>query len=324
MKASLLFTLALGAAAVQAPAQPPAPPAAPAASRFAATIVPAERFESGALLVERHGSGPRPLILIPGLASGPWVWQETIRQLLEDKKNAFTLYVVTLPGFDGRAVPATPGWAPFESARAALRGLIAERKLAKPVLIGHSLGATLGYALAQDLGAGIGGVVALDGLPVFPGTEDMPPELRAQAAAGVRQRMATGQPQAYAAQQRQYMRAQGVLDVGKADDIVPLLLRSDREAVGAYVADILALDLRPGLGRISAPVLVVAPFYEYDVAYDAQPDALSVEAKLTHYRSLVQGIPSVEVVPIAPARHFLMIDQPRALADLLRRYLDRP
>ena len=116
------------------------------------------------------------------------------------------------------------------------------------------------------------------------------------------------------------MRSQGVLDVGKADDIVPLLLRSDREAVGAYVADILALDLRPGLDRISAPVLVVAPFYEYD----AGQDALSVDAKLTHYRSLVQGIPSVEVVPIAPARHFLMIDQPQALADLLRRYLDRP
>ena len=315
-KASLLFVLALGATSiVQAQAQV-SPSAAPAANRFAATIEPAERFESGGLLVERHGSRGRPVILVPGLASGPWVWQETIRQF----KDEFTLYVVTLPGFDGRPAPSgSPDWAPFESARAALRGLIAERKLDKPVIVGHSLGGTLAYAVAQDLGNGIGGVVALDGLPVFPGTENMPPQQRPQAAINVRNRMAASRPDAYAAEQRQYMRGQGVLDIGKADDITPLLLRSDREAVGAYVADLLALDLRPGLSRISAPVLVVAPFYQYDAAQDA----LTVNDKVEHYRMLVEGIPSVEVVPIAPSRHFLMIDQPLALAGILRRYLDR-
>lgn len=315
-KASLLFVLALGATSiVQAQAQV-SPPAAPVANRFAATIEPAERFESGGLLVERHGSRGRPVILVPGLASGPWVWQETIRQF----KDEFTLYVVTLPGFDGRPAPSgSPDWAPFESARAALRGLIAERKLDKPVIVGHSLGGTLAYAVAQDLGNGIGGVVALDGLPVFPGTENMPPQQRPQAAINVRTRMAASRPDAYAAEQRQYMRGQGVLDIGKADDITPLLLRSDREAVGAYVADLLALDLRPGLSKISAPVLVVAPFYQYDAAQDA----LTVNDKVGHYRMLVEGIPSVEVVPIAPSRHFLMIDQPLALAGILRRYLDR-
>jgi pimeloyl-ACP methyl ester carboxylesterase len=315
-KASLLFALALGATSiVQAQAQVSSP-AAPVANRFAATIEPAERFESGGLLVERHGSRGRPVILVPGLASGPWVWQETIRQF----KDEFTLYVVTLPGFDGRPAPgARSEWAPFEGARAALRGLIAERRLDKPVIVGHSLGGTLAYAVAQDLGNGIGGVVALDGLPVFPGTENMPPQQRPQAAINVRNRMAASRPDAYAAEQRQYMRGQGVLDIGKADDITPLLLRSDREAVGAYVADLLALDLRPGLSKIRAPVLVVAPFYQYDAAQDA----LTVNDKVEHYRMLVEGIPSVEVVPIAPSRHFLMIDQPLALAGILRRYLDR-
>ncbi|MDY0964253.1 alpha/beta hydrolase [Massilia sp. CFBP9026] len=318
-KASLLFALAamLAGAASIAQAQVQATsPTAPAANRFAATIEPAERFESGGLLVERHGSRGRPVILVPGLASGPWVWQETIRQF----KDEFTLYVVTLPGFDGRPAPSgSPDWSPFEGARAALRGLIAERKLDKPVIIDHSLGGTLAYAVAQDLGNGIGGVVALDGLPVFPGTENMPPQQRPQAAINVRSRMASSQPEAYAAQQRQYMRGQGVLDIGKADDITPLLLRSDREAVGAYVADLLALDLRPGLSKITAPVLVVAPFYQYDAAQDA----LTVNDKVEHYRMLVEGIASVEVAPIAPSRHFLMIDQPLALAGILRRYLDR-
>ncbi|WP_312516446.1 alpha/beta hydrolase [Massilia sp.] len=311
MKASLLFALALAGATVAAPALAQAP-AAPAASRFAAYIKPAEQFESGALLVERHGARGRPVILIPGLASGPWVWQQTIQQL----KDNYTVYVVTLPGFDGR--PA-PGGASFEGARAALRDLIAQRKLDKPVLVGHSLGGTLALAVAEDLGARIGGVVAIDGLPVFPGTENMPPEQRPQAAVNVRTRMAEARPEAFADQQRQYMRGQGVLDIGKADDITPLLLRSDREAVGAYVADLLALDLRPDLEKITAPVLVIAPYYEYD----AMQDGMSMAAKVEHYRSLLEGAPSVEVAPIAPARHFVMIDQPLALAGQLKRFLER-
>ena len=310
MRASLLLALALGAAA---PVMAQTPAAAPAAtSRYAATIQPAEQFESGALLVERHGTRGRPLILIPGLASGPWVWQQTIRQFKEDH----TIYVVTLPGFDGRAAPQG---APFDSARAALRELIATRKLNKPVLIGHSLGGTLALAVAADLGAGVGGVVAIDGLPVFPGTENMPPEARPQAAVNVRTRMATARPDAFADEQRQYMRGQGVLDIGKADAITPLLLRSDREAVGAYVADLLALDLRPELPRISAPVLVIAPYYEYD----AMQDGMNMASKVEHYRSLLEGAPTVEVAPIAPARHFVMIDQPLALAGQLKRFLDR-
>jgi len=316
MRTSLLLALALGAATAPVLAQTPAnsapAPTTAASSRYAAYIAPAERFESGALLVERHGSRGRPLVLIPGLASGPWVWQQTIQQF----KDEYTIYVVTLPGFDGRPAPAG---APIEGARAALRDLIAQRKLNKPVLVGHSLGGTLALAVAADLGARVGGVVAIDGLPVFPGTENMPPEQRPQAALNVRTRMAQGRPDAYADEQRQYMRGQGVLDIGKADAITPLLLRSDREAVGAYVADLLALDLRPELGKISAPVLVIAPYYEYD----AMQDGLNMAAKVEHYRSLLEGAPSVEVAPISPARHFVMIDQPLALAGQLKRFLDR-
>ncbi|WP_374011345.1 alpha/beta fold hydrolase [Massilia sp. Se16.2.3] len=38
------------------------------------------------------------MILIPGLATGGWVWQEVVREFAPTR----ALYVVTLPGFDGR------------------------------------------------------------------------------------------------------------------------------------------------------------------------------------------------------------------------------
>ena len=267
------------------------------ANRYAATIVPAERFEVRGVLVERHGNGGRPLILIPGLASGSWVWQDTIRAFAADH----TIYVLTLPGFDGR--PAA-GPAPLANARAAIEQLILSRRLDKPVLIGHSLGSTLSLAVAEDRPGAVGGVIGIDGLPVMPGTEQMPAPARAQAAQRMQAAMASQAPATFASQQQAYMRTTGVLDMGTAEELAKLSARSDPASAGQYVADDVALDLRPGLTSITAPVLMLVPFYDQD------NPGLGESEKVAYYRSLMDGTPRLQVTAIAPARHFAMIDQP--------------
>jgi pimeloyl-ACP methyl ester carboxylesterase len=282
-------------------------------NRFAATIAPAERFEVDGVLVEQHGkpgSRGRPLVLVPGLATGGWVWQETVRAFSPDH----VVYVLTLPGFDGR--PPAPANA-FASARAAVEKLLEQRRLDKPVIVGHSLGATLALAVAEDMPARVGGVVAIDGLPVMPGTDTLPPAERARYAQGMKARMAGLNPSVFAAQQQGYMRTIGVLDMGKADDIALLTGRSDPASVGQYAADVVELDLRPGLGKIQAPVLVIAPYFDADAAQQG----LSADAKATYYRALMQGAPKVEVTTVAPARHFAMIDQPEQVNEAIRKYL---
>jgi len=308
--ASLLFAL-LFAAASPSFAADPQPGQQP--NRFAQAIAPAERFEIKGMLVERHGSGGRPLVLIPGLATGGWVWQETVRAFA----GTNTVYVVTLPGFDGR--PAVEG-NPFDAARDALQELVLSRRLAKPVLVGHSLGATLAIALSEDIPERIGGAVAIDGLPVMPRTEDLPPEQRAAMAENMRKQMAASTGPAFAAQQRQYMRAIGSTDMGKADDIARLTSRSDPQAVAAYVGAVMAADLRPGLAKIQAPVLVLAPFYGPD---SAAMGGISASDKVAYYRELMTGTPKLDVVQIDNARHFAMIDQPAALNDALRNFLKK-
>lgn len=302
---SILFAL-LFAAAVPAFAQQAPPPP----NRFAVSIAPAERFEIQGMLVERHGSGGRPLILIPGLASGGWVWQETVREFSKDH----TLYVVTLPGFDGRPVVAGN---PFEGAQSALKELIGARRLVKPVLVGHSLGGTLAMSLAAALPDRLGGAVAIDGLAVFPRTEGMPPEQRAAMADNMRQRMASLTPASFAAQQRQYMRTIGVTDMGKADDLALLAARSDPQAVAAYMGALLALDLRPSLPNIRTPLLLMVPSY----APDDAAMGISAADKVAYYRELMTGTPKLDVAPIDNARHFAMLDQPRAVHDALRQFL---
>lgn len=293
-----------------APAATPAPSSAPAPNRFAANIIPAERFEVRGVLVERHGSGGRPLILIPGLVSGSWVWQDTIRAFAREH----TIYVLTLPGFDGR--PAA-GPNPFANARAAVEELIAGRKLDKPVIVGHSLGGTLGIAVAEDRPDGIGGVVAIDGLAVLPGTEDLPPAARPAAAERIRASMATAKPEAFAAQQQGYMRTIGVLDMDMADELAKLSARSDPASAAQYMADDVALDLRPGLNTITAPVLLIAPFYDQDGA----SQGIGEKDKADYYAKLMAGTPRLQVLSVAPARHFAMFDDPQKVNDAIRNFL---
>ena len=96
---------------------------------FSASADPAPaNFETGALQVEQLGSKGPALIFIPGLASGSWTWRDSAERL--GKSHA--VYLVTLPGFDGRK-PA-PG-VNFETLMADLRSLIETRRLDRPVLV---------------------------------------------------------------------------------------------------------------------------------------------------------------------------------------------
>jgi pimeloyl-ACP methyl ester carboxylesterase len=304
---SLLFAVLMAACVPAFAADTPAP-----ANPYAMSIAPAERFEAGVLQVERFGSGGRPLILIPGLASGSWAWQDMVRSF----SGKHAVYVVTLPGFDGRA-PAEGNV--MDAARESLRTLITSRKLNKPVLIGHSLGGTLSFAFAEDAPQLVGGVVAIDGLPVFPGMENMPAEMRAQAASQFRTRLASVDKNNFVTQQKAYMQTVGVLDMSKGEALAQLSAKSDPAGVARAAADDMALDLRPGLSKITAPVLLVSPYY----APDATQFGMTEESKTAYYKSLVNGVPKVEVVSISPSRHFVMFDQPQQLADTINRFLSK-
>ncbi len=262
------------------------------------------KFAAGALAVEQVSDKGPAVILIPGLASGSWVWKDTAERL----RGTHSVYLLTLPGFDGRARDAN---ATFESVQRDLLGLIESRKIAKPVLVGHSLGGTLSLAFATEHSDRIAGVVAVDGLPVFPGTERMIGD-RAPLAANVRAQLSGTREQFVAAQQA-YMRQIGSIDESTARKLAELSSRSDVEATAEFAAQVMALDLRPNLGRIRVPVVEVSPFYAPDLAAMGIDEA----GKSNYYRMLLSGVEKLDVVSISPARHFVMFDQPEKFAVAL-------
>jgi pimeloyl-ACP methyl ester carboxylesterase len=262
-------------------------------------------FDAGALRVEQISTRGPAVLLIPGLASGTWTWEGTAPRLAA----THAVYLMTLPGFDGR--PARAGTT-LESLRKDLRDLIVTRHIDRPVLVGHSLGGTLALSFAAEDSALIAGVVAVDGLPVFPGTEGVGGDRRALGDRA-RGQLAGQSPEQFAAYQQTYMKQFGAIDEKLAGELATRSSRSDVGAVADLAAQLLEQDLRPALPRIEVPVVEISPFY----APDFVAMAVDEERKTGYYRILLNGVKQVDVVSISPARHFVMFDQPEKFAAAL-------
>ena len=126
--------------------------------------VPAARagaapFEPTRFSVEVVGRGP-DVILIPGLTAGREVWRPTAAAL-----PGYRFHLVQVAGFAGapaRGNRAGPILAPLadEIAR-----YIADRRLDRPALVGHSMGGTLAMMVAARRPALAGRIMVVDMLP---------------------------------------------------------------------------------------------------------------------------------------------------------------
>lgn len=279
----LILASALAASTLwfSAPARASIPPPLPA---------PNASFSQGSVHVDVYGTAGKPaMVFIPGLTCGPWEWAGEIAQFSRD----YTIYALTLPGFDGQ--PAIPEPL-FDTVASDFWSLLDRRGIRKPIVIGHSLGGTLAILLAEQHADRLRGVVAVDGLPIFPGLEQVPLERRKAFAR--RFRSMSGDPAAALPQL--------ITSSSDVAAITPLVRKSDPHAAGAWAADDILLDLRPQLVRITVP------FLEIGAGAQAGP----------YYKTLLAGDKNATVVAIDDARHFIMYDQPQALHAQIARFAD--
>lgn len=290
-------------------------PASAATSAVNATATPTV----GTLRVQRYGAHGQPVILIPGLASGAWVWQDIISHL----RNNHVVYALTLAGFDGvPPPPETTGL--MDQADASLLQLIRTQHIDKPVLIGHSLGGTLAIRFATEHADLLGGVIAVDGLPVFPGMQNMSAAQRKAAAQRMRAQMAKATPAQFKAQQVAYMQTMGVIDPAVAKKIAALTARSDPAASAEYMAEDVMADSRPGLKNVAVPLLEISPYNAPDfkkAAASGRMPMMSEAQKTDYYRQLLDGVSQLTVASISPSRHFVMYDQPQQFQQVIDKFL---
>jgi len=297
-----LCALSVGTAANAAPLAP------------APTV--AESFDVGTLHVDRYGSGKPALILVPGLGSGPWSWYGTIAHF----EPQYTIYALTLPGFDGRpATMKTPFFATFTSD---FNALLDQRKIDKPIVMGHSLGGTLAIMLGEEEPDRLKAIVAVDGLPVFPPVATLTADQRKAAATQAAAPIASADAGTVRNYEKRYMSTIGTSDPALVDSTATLEAKSDPKAIAAWLQEDVTADLRPDLAKVTIPLLEIMPYYAPDHTHP--PLQYSQDQTIAFYQSILAGAPHADVVPIPGARHFVMLDQPAAFYAAVEKFTASP
>jgi pimeloyl-ACP methyl ester carboxylesterase len=246
------------------------------------------------------GHGP-PMLLIPGLSSSGEVWDEVVAHY----QDRYTCHVLTLAGFAGQA-PLT-GEALLPAAHAGLIRYLQEQKLEHPVLVGHSLGGFLGLWVASSNPELVGQLVIVDSAPSLAALQapSITPTEAQQQADQLRGQLRMATPD----QRAMYARMASKMLVSapaQAERVMTWSLKSDPDTVADAAYYVMTHDLRPDLGTVRAPTLVVGTWLSY------RPYATR-EQLLERFTSQYARCPTCTVTLNDKARHFVMLDDPQGL-----------
>jgi pimeloyl-ACP methyl ester carboxylesterase len=250
------------------------------------------------------------MILIPGLSSSGETWDTTVAHY----KDRFECHVLTVAGFAG--VPRIP--APMlDKVRDGLANYIRAHKLAKPVVVGHSLGGFLALAFAEKYPDIPGKLVIVDSYPFFAGIADptMTAEKAAQAAEGMLQSFSQQTQEMYEGYVKSGVATRAMVD--KQSDFERITgwgLKSDRTAVRDAMVEMYSADLRPGLTNIKTPTLVMGSWIGWKQYTDRA-------ATLANLRRQYADLAGVDIQLTDTAHHFIMWDDPEWMFGLMDRFL---
>jgi len=247
-------------------------------------------FASRRIMVTVRGSG-RDVLLIPGLASGPGIWNGVTGQM-----PGYRWHLVHVRGFAGLAADANGSGLVVQPVADEIARYIAAAGLRRPAVVGHSMGGTL--AMMQGLKGLASRVMVVDMLP-----------------AGAAMVGGTANGMGYLADQlSQYFTgtAAGRRYLAQIVAQAPGAEGSNPEVIATALRDLANTDLGPQLGRIGVPMSVV-----YAVGAD---QAQSVEIT-RRFRAAYAAKKDAKLMPIGPSGHVVMADQPTRFNAALGNFL---
>lgn len=281
----------------------------------AAAQTPARR----SFVVSVRGHGPA-MILIPGLNSSGATWDSTVAHY----QNRYTCYVLTLAGFAG-VPPITRPLLP--TVEQDLAAYIEVHHLQRPVVMGHSLGGNIALDLAERHPQLVGPVVIVDSLPFYAGAwfgvktlAQAQPTL-AQMRDGMAhmtetQYKAAAESGAYTKYMATSAAHLATLERWGASSDMQTYIQATLELVGE--------DLRPGLDKVTAPVLALGTWQGW-VAQMAQGGIKLTRADfLQTFAEQYATVPHLHFAMADHSRHFIMWDDPAWFFGQLDAFLANP
>ncbi len=289
-----LAFLLLGLAAVPAAAQPG---------------TPAPNFTSGRIGVTVTGTGP-DVVLIPGLSSHPEVWRSTIEAV-----PGYRYHMVHVSGFAGRPAGANAEGPLLEPVAGEIARYIREARLARPAIVGHSMGGSWALMVAGRNPGLVSRVLVVDMLPYLGAMfrqQNMTDEQMVTIAGQIRTQMAgaTGE------QRRLFLSTMtGMMTntESKRASILEQALASDPNVAAQGYYDLIIGNLLPDVAAIRVPMMVL-----YTQPAGAPMSAEQID---TAYRISYRAAPGAIVRRVPDTGHFIMYDQPQVFQAAFREFM---
>jgi pimeloyl-ACP methyl ester carboxylesterase len=270
----------------------------PSSRQSDTTANAATAFVSDRISVETRGSGP-DIILVPGLAGHRDVWSRA-SEVLDDR---YRLHLVQVSGFAGAPAGANATGPVAAPVAEEIARYIREARLERPAMVGHSMGGTIAMMVASRHSALVGRVMVVDMMP-FLGAMFGPSVTSPETARPMAEQMRSQILEATAGKPDPL--EQMVATMTRRDSMRPVLLQyartSDRATIANSFHEVIMADMRPELGRITAPMTVL---YIIPAEVPLKPDEFE--------RALRQSwanAPGARLVKIDSSNHYIQIDQP--------------
>lgn len=267
--------------------------------------------------VTGHG---KPMILIPGYMSSGDTWTSTVTRY----QSRYECHVLTLAGFAGVPPIASPLLA---TVRTELVAYIKAQHLDHPIIVGHSLGGTLALVIAAENPGLVGPIVVVDSLPFLAGAQ-----LRAKDAedakasiAAMEAYMSTQTPQQFADTARSGAATEFmVTKPSDHDTIKQWALASDQRTAAAAMADLMRIDARADIARITTPTLVLGTWVGLHDQLKKYGQPLERSDVIQTFRDQFAKLPALHFALTETARHFIMFDDPDWFFAQLDAFLASP
>lgn len=255
--------------------------------------------------VEVSGKG-QPVLLFPGFTSTGQVYSD-IKMLLAEQ---YEVHSFTLAGFGGIAPIEFP-WLP--QIKKGIERYIIQHQLENSIIIGHSLGGTLGLWLAADQPGMFSKIIVIDALPamgalMFPDYDsenivyDTPYNTQLLAM-----------DESAFKKMAEQMAVSMSTNEEKHAQLVDWIVQTDRKTYVYGYTDLLKLDLRKELVKITIPVTILAATQPY-----------GKEAAEYNYREQYRNLADYALHFADGAGHFIMFDAPEWFEDQIKSELRIP
>lgn len=270
--------------------------------------------------VEKVGTGPIPVVLIPALGCDWTVWQS----FMDRNKDLYTCYAITLPGMAGTDSPPLPtsvaGTPWLNNAVDAIAQMIEERDIAKPVVMGHSFGGQLAVRFGCAHPELVSKVITVDGMLALP----------LQNAAN---RAEPGRvfhievnwlPPAKQATKEQWDESldrmvSGWIKAGPEQDrIKAMVKKTSTAAIVQYMQEFYKTDLTDDVLEFKKPLLAIAAI---SGAY-ASGGVTAPELKL-RWETQMAPAPEETLVYLENTRHFIPLEEPEKLDGIVKAFIGR-